>query len=32
LSKDYEEKCASSEAWIRLVMIHLMARRLAPIT
>jgi putative transposase len=32
LSKDYEETCASSEAWIRLVMIHLMARRLAPIT
>ncbi len=32
LSKDYEEKCASSEAWIRLAMIHLMARRLAPIT
>jgi len=32
LSKDYDETCASSEAWIRLVMIHLMARRLAPIT
>ena len=32
LSKDYEETCASSEAWIRLVMIHLMARRLAPVT
>jgi len=32
LSKDYEETCSSSEAWIRLVMIHLMVRRLAPIT
>jgi putative transposase len=29
LSKDYEETCASSQAWIRLAMIHLMARRLA---
>jgi len=28
LAKDYEETCASSEAWIRLAMIHLMARRL----
>jgi putative transposase len=32
LAKDYEETCASSEAWIRLAMIHLMARRLAPAT
>lgn len=29
LSKDYEETPASSEAWIRLAMIHLMVRRLA---
>jgi putative transposase len=28
LAKDYEETCQSSEAWIRLVMIQLMARRL----
>jgi putative transposase len=28
LAKDYEETCTSSEAWIRLAMIHLMARRL----
>jgi putative transposase len=28
LAKDYEETCQSSEAWIRLAMIHLMARRL----
>jgi putative transposase len=28
LSKDYEETTKSSEAWIRLAMIHLMARRL----
>jgi putative transposase len=32
LAKDYEETCASSEAWIRLAMIHLMVRRLAPAT
>jgi putative transposase len=32
LSKDYEETCPSSEAWIRLAMIHLMVRRLAPAT
>jgi putative transposase len=32
LSLDYEEKGASSEAWIRVAMIHLMARRLAPAT
>jgi putative transposase len=32
LAKDYEETCPSSEAWIRLAMIHLMARRLAPAT
>lgn len=30
LAKDYEETCKSSEAWIRLAMIHLMARRLQP--
>ena len=30
LSKDYEERTASSEAWIQLAMIHLMLRRLAP--
>lgn len=29
LAKDYEETVASSEAWIRLAMIHLMVRRLA---
>ena len=29
LSKDYEETSQSSEAWIRLAMIHIMARRLA---
>ena len=28
LAKDYEETCKSSEAWIRLAMIHLMVRRL----
>ena len=28
LAKDYEETAKSSEAWIRLAMIHLMARRL----
>lgn len=28
LAKDYEETSASEEAWIRLAMIHLMARRL----
>jgi putative transposase len=32
LAKDYEETVASSEAWIRIAMIHLMARRLAPST
>ncbi len=30
LAKDYEEKPCSSEAWIRLAMIHIMVRRLAP--
>ncbi len=30
LSKDYEETTQSSEAWIRLAMINIMARRLAP--
>ncbi len=29
LSKDYEELPASSEAWIRIAMIHIMLRRLA---
>jgi putative transposase len=29
LSKDYEEKPASSEAMVKIAMIHLMARRLA---
>jgi putative transposase len=28
LSKDYEGKTDSSEAWVKLTMIHLMARRL----
>jgi putative transposase len=28
LSKDYEGTTASSEAWVKLAMIHLMARRL----
>lgn len=28
LTRDYEETSASSEAWIRIAMIHLMARRL----
>ena len=32
LSKDFEERPESSEAWIRLAMIHLMLRRLAPST
>jgi putative transposase len=30
LAKDYEEKPSSSQAWIRLAMIHIMVRRLAP--
>ena len=30
LSRDYEETSRSSEAWIRIAMIHIMARRLAP--
>lgn len=29
LSKDYEETASSSETWIRLAMINIMARRLA---
>lgn len=29
LSKDYEEKPETSEAWIHIAMIHLMVRRLA---
>ena len=32
LAKDYEETCESSETWIRIAMIHLMARRLATST
>jgi putative transposase len=32
LCKDYEETTKSSEAWIRLAMIHIMARRLATST
>jgi putative transposase len=30
LSKDYEETPQSSEAWIRIAMVHIMVRRLAP--
>lgn len=30
LTRDYEETTRSSEAWVRLAMIHLMSRRLAP--
>ena len=29
LSRDYEETTTSSEAWIRIAMIHVMVRRLA---
>lgn len=32
LSKDYEETTASSETWIYLAMIHIMARRLVTST
>jgi putative transposase len=32
LARDYEETSQSSEAWIRIAMIHLMARRLAAST
>ncbi len=32
LARDYEETAASSEAWIRIAMIHLMVHRLAPAT
>lgn len=32
LARDYEETAASSEAWIRIAMIHLMIHRLAPAT
>lgn len=32
LARDYEETTASSEAWIRVAMIHLMVHRLAPAT
>lgn len=30
LTRDYEETTKSSEAWVRLAMIHIMMRRLAP--
>ena len=30
MTRDYEETTKSSEAWIRLSMIHIMVRRLAP--
>ena len=30
LSKDYEELPESSEAWVRIAMIHLMLQRLKP--
>jgi len=30
LVRDYEETTPSSEAWVRLAMIHIMVRRLAP--
>lgn len=30
LSKDYERKCESSEAWVYAAMIHLMVKRLRP--
>ena len=30
LSKDYEERTESSEAWVRIAMIHLMLKRLQP--
>ena len=29
LSRDYEETSTSSEAWVRIAMIHVMVRRLA---
>ena len=30
LSKDYEEMCETTEAWINIAMTHLMLRRLKP--
>ncbi len=30
LVRDYEETSQSSEAWVRLAMVHIMVRRLAP--
>ena len=30
LVRDYEETTQSSEAWVRIAMIHIMVRRLAP--
>ena len=32
LSKDYEETTSSSEAWMRIAMIHIMVRRLTATT
>jgi len=29
LSKDFERKCATSEAWLLIAMVRLMVRRLA---
>ena len=30
LSKDYEERTESSEAWVHIAMVHLMLKRLQP--
>jgi transposase len=32
LSKDFEVLCETSEAWVRIAMIHIMVRRLAKAT